>query len=110
MRPSWLLLFCFSLIPSQQFQLPKKIVDQLFLLNDAVFNNEIKVTTRINKNTFYHTMNNKKQYVAPTMTVIDLALEQGIAAGSALGSPTRNDNSVQEEWQIDADDSRTINW
>ena len=55
-------------------------------------------------------MNTKKHYVAPTIVVSTIALEQGIAAGSALGSPIRNDNVIQDEWMIEADDSRTINW
>lgn len=49
-------------------------------------------------------------YKSPKMDVFLLELEQSIATGSATVNPTDNYGVVQEEWQIDADDNRTINW
>lgn len=52
----------------------------------------------------------KKEYETPTIGVVHLEMEQGIAAGSAVVRPTDVNNEVFEEWQVDPDDERIINW
>lgn len=64
---------------------------------------EIKEIRKMNKDT-------KKQYETPTIEVVHLEMEQGIAAGSAVVRPTDLKNEVLEEWQVDPDDDRIINW
>lgn len=49
-------------------------------------------------------------YKSPIMDMLYLELEQGIATGSATVVPTDSNGIVQEEWQVDPDDNRTINW
>ncbi|MBB6131653.1 hypothetical protein [Mucilaginibacter lappiensis] len=54
----------------------------------------------------------KHKYVAPTLEVLLIKLEQGIAVGSASANvtPTDASNNVQDSWGADTDDNRTINW
>ncbi|MHC8949420.1 hypothetical protein [Sphingobacterium hungaricum] len=49
-------------------------------------------------------------YKSPTMDISLVELEQGIATGSATVVPTDSNGVVHEEWKIDSDDNRTINW
>lgn len=52
----------------------------------------------------------KKLYSSPKMTVMHVNLEHSVAAGSITVSPTNTNNVVNDEWEVDADDNRTINW
>ena len=52
----------------------------------------------------------RKVYESPTIEVIHLEMEQGIAAGSAVVRPHDVNNEIVEEWQVDPDDSRVIDW
>ncbi|WP_394677454.1 hypothetical protein [uncultured Sphingobacterium sp.] len=55
-------------------------------------------------------MNNteKKNYTSPRILVMEVALEQGIAAGSGPNSVLSSD--PQESWNKGDDDNRTIDW
>ncbi|MFD1771617.1 hypothetical protein [Sphingobacterium suaedae] len=52
----------------------------------------------------------KKQYVSPTFSIQEIELECGIAAGSATARPENSDIEVYEQWQVEPDDNRIINW
>lgn len=53
----------------------------------------------------------KLPYEAPEITVLSVELEHSIAAGSALVMPENHlNNQVLEEWYVDPDEERTINW
>lgn len=51
-------------------------------------------------------MANKKVYISPTIDVAYIELDQGIAVGSAIVRPGRDDDQVMEEYEIE---SQTIN-
>lgn len=52
----------------------------------------------------------RRRYVSPDIQVINLELEHSIAAGSAEVTPTNMDNTIIEEWEVDTDDTRTLEW
>lgn len=52
----------------------------------------------------------KKMYESPMIKISLVELEAGIAAGSAVIQPQDLNNQMQEEWEIDPDDNRTIQW
>ncbi|NAW50700.1 hypothetical protein GNY06_04630 [Elizabethkingia argentiflava] len=55
----------------------------------------------------------KKEYTAPKLDTSLVEMEQGIAAGSAsasLKAPDKNEVVLQEEWDIDPNDKRTVEW
>ena len=53
---------------------------------------------------------NKITYEAPTLEVIYVEMEQGIAAGSAIVHPGNSAGEIKEEWQVDPNDDRTLDW
>lgn len=57
-----------------------------------------------------NTNNLKEVYISPRIQVILLALEQGIAAGSATLTPTTTNDYPQESWDNADDDDHMINW
>ncbi len=54
--------------------------------------------------------NMKKTYVSPKMDIFNIELEQGIAAGSANVTPGDNTQTVQHEWDVAPDDTRSLDW
>jgi len=52
----------------------------------------------------------KNRYESPKIELITIALEQGIAAGSATAHPEDSNGHVKDSWSRDQDDSRTIDW
>lgn len=53
---------------------------------------------------------NKRPYESPEIQLVCVELEHSIAAGSAAINPHDMNNQVLEEWEVDPDDNRTINW
>ncbi|MEH6305827.1 hypothetical protein RYH73_09240 [Olivibacter sp. CPCC 100613] len=52
----------------------------------------------------------KNPYVAPLITVELIAMEEGIATGSAMVRPVNDTGQIKTEWQEGTDISRDINW
>lgn len=55
-------------------------------------------------------MKERKKYKRPSVQIEWVELEEGLAAGSAVIQPQDLNNQVQEEWEVDPDDNRTIQW
>lgn len=56
------------------------------------------------------TLQKKRAYIAPTLEVTLIRMEQGIAAGSASVRPTNPlNNPIREEWN-EEDQSGGIDW
>ncbi|GEM_PF-2208867 len=49
-----------------------------------------------------------KKYIAPTIKVIYIQMEQSVATGSASNDP--NTLNVQHEWEIGNDSEQEIYW
>ncbi len=54
--------------------------------------------------------NERKNYSSPKLNVIHVNLEHALAASSITVSPGNSSNVVNDQWETDADDNRTINW
>ena len=54
--------------------------------------------------------NKSTNYEPPSISTTRILMEQSIAAGSAVITPTDSDNVVQEEWTILPDVNTTIDW
>ncbi|WP_407481830.1 hypothetical protein [Elizabethkingia meningoseptica] len=52
---------------------------------------------------------NKKEYQPPVLKISFIEMEEGIATGSALTTPSNNNGQVQDEWDTE-DDSRPFEW
>lgn len=52
----------------------------------------------------------KKEYVSPEIEVSYVEAEEGIATGSALVLPPDSAGDVQEQWDSDSNDGRTVDW
>ncbi|WP_149525755.1 MULTISPECIES: hypothetical protein [Sphingobacterium] len=50
-----------------------------------------------------------QQYVAPKISLVVLAMEEGIAAGSAVAVPNDSNGQVMQEWEVENID-KTILW
>ena len=50
------------------------------------------------------------KYETPTLNLILVEMEQGIAASSVTITPPDGSLVIQEEWQVDDDVTRTIEW
>lgn len=55
-------------------------------------------------------MKTKKTYTSPTLEVQIIEFEQCIAVGSATVIPVDSSTAVQDEWETELNDTRTINW
>ncbi|WP_169305757.1 hypothetical protein [Sphingobacterium alkalisoli] len=57
-------------------------------------------------------MNTKEllPYIAPTIEVEIIELEQGIATASAFVSPHAEGDFVQEEWETEENKQYELNW
>lgn len=63
------------------------------------------------KNASENKSSGKRAYESPEIKVLNVELEHSIAAGSAIVQPGNGvDNEIFEEWQVDPDDERIINW
>lgn len=54
--------------------------------------------------------NKSKKYSSPSLSVFYVDLEDSLSASSITVSPGNSSNVVNDEWEVDADDNRTINW
>ncbi|WP_437920445.1 hypothetical protein [Sphingobacterium sp. LRF_L2] len=56
--------------------------------------------------------NKKRPYKAPIMEYYNIELECSIAAGSAFVNPTgpNGQAEIYQEWDVDVDDNRSINF
>lgn len=54
--------------------------------------------------------NERKNYSSPKLNVIYVNLEHSLAASSITVSSGNSSNVVNDQWETDADDNRTINW
>lgn len=52
----------------------------------------------------------RKTYIAPMLEVQIIHFEQSIAVGSATVTPINSSSQIEEEWDVEADDVRSINW
>lgn len=52
----------------------------------------------------------KRPYESLSLTVLQIEIEQSIAAGSANVTPINSNQQVMEEWEEDPTDNRTIVW
>ncbi|MEH7888577.1 hypothetical protein [Elizabethkingia meningoseptica] len=52
---------------------------------------------------------NKKEYQPPVIKISFIEMEYGIAAGSAITTPSNDNGQVKEEWETE-DDSRPFEW
>ncbi|WP_222931650.1 hypothetical protein, partial [Elizabethkingia miricola] len=52
----------------------------------------------------------KEEYVSPEFETSLVEVEEGIATGSARVLPPDSGGNVQEQWDPDTDDGRTIEW
>ncbi|MCL1669063.1 hypothetical protein M2T82_13420 [Elizabethkingia ursingii] len=52
----------------------------------------------------------KEEYVSPELDSILVEAEEVIATGSALVLPPDSSGNVQEQWDPDTDDGRTVEW
>lgn len=52
----------------------------------------------------------KKQYISPQISISEIALEESIAAGSALIDPRDSNGQVQEQWIQDDDADFHFDW
>ncbi|MCT4216652.1 hypothetical protein HZP46_14410 [Elizabethkingia anophelis] len=52
----------------------------------------------------------KEEYVSPEVETSLVEVEEGIATGSARVLPPDFGGNVQEQWDSDSDDSRTVEW
>ncbi|WP_407481754.1 hypothetical protein [Elizabethkingia meningoseptica] len=56
------------------------------------------------------TVQKKSAYIAPTLEVIIIKMEQGIAAGSATVKPGNLSGTISHEWDTDPERDETIDW
>lgn len=54
--------------------------------------------------------NRKRPYAAPRIQVAVIAMEEGIAAGSANTQPGDNTGSVKSEWETAEDNNSNMGW
>ncbi len=52
----------------------------------------------------------KRAYIAPTLEVTIIEMEQGIAAGSATVKPGNLSGTVSHEWETDPERDEGIDW
>lgn len=53
---------------------------------------------------------NKKEYVPPTIEIVMIEMEQGIATGSATTSPNDGTNDIIDEWEDGSNTTGEIIW
>lgn len=56
------------------------------------------------------TVQEKRAYIAPTLEVTIIEMEQGIAAGSATVKPGNLSGTVSHEWETDPERDEGIDW
>lgn len=52
----------------------------------------------------------KRPYISPSIEVIILEIECSIASGSAYVSPHNQQQQIYEQWDVEVDDNRGINF
>ncbi|MDR2275966.1 MAG: hypothetical protein LBF27_33980 [Sphingobacterium sp.] len=52
----------------------------------------------------------KLKYVTPKMTVNEIEMEQGIAAGSATVNPSNESGGMKQSWESGSDSNRSMDW
>lgn len=52
----------------------------------------------------------KKAYTAPRIVVELIAMEEGIATGSAKVNPVNKEGTIQESWEIGKDQTMNGKW
>lgn len=50
----------------------------------------------------------KKKYAAPSITLIHIEMENGVAAGSATTTTTNSNGEIKDEWMDLPNDNREI--
>ncbi|MCL1671068.1 hypothetical protein [Elizabethkingia ursingii] len=56
------------------------------------------------------TLQEKRAYMAPTLEVTFITMEQGIAAGSASVKPGNLSGTIEHEWDTDPERDEGIDW